>query len=352
MDEIKKFYVGILHIKEKFALDLIEQINALPLVTNKKGTSIRIEADQLNFKEASMDFRSKYHLIIDRGSHLLRHIIGIFMNLAFQGVYILNNPLSFHYFICNKDVGYALAHSLGVNVPPSYVLPAHNRYLFDEEAFIASHSLPWDSMIERVGFPCYIKPAEGRGGFDVYKAENKKKLLIYYSESGNKVMTLQKSVESPYPWHIRCLCVGKKIIPIKYIFQPNDQSQYIYDQNFLTCEQGQKVIDSAKIINRVFGYEMNSIEFILDDKGEPWAIDFNNPIPDARDKVLGKIYYKDYLDAIIDRIKEVACYDESYSYPFLPPLNQYAEIARMDIPRERKFSLALEKANQYYLEQP
>ncbi len=348
MDEIKKFSVGILHIKEQFALDLIERINALLPAKNKKGLLVKIEAEQLVFREASMDFRGKYDLIIDRGSHLLRHNIGIFMSLAFQGVYIINNPLSFHYFISNKDVGYSLAHSLGIHVPPSYVLPAHNRYLFEEETFIANHSLPWDIILGSTGLPCYIKPAEGRGGFDVYKVDNKKKLLIHYSESGNKVMTVQKAIESPYPWHIRCLCIGKKIIPIKYIFQINDQSKYIYDLDFLTCEQGQRVIDSSKIINRVFGYEMNSIEFILDKNGIPWAIDFNNPIPDAREKVLGEIYYKDYIEAIISRIKEIALSPDS-RYTFLPELNPYAEIARMDIPREEKFTLALAKANEYYL---
>ena len=33
------------------------------------------------------------------------------------------------------------------------------------------------------------------------------------------IMTVQKMVDTETEWHVRCICVGKKIIPIKYIFR-------------------------------------------------------------------------------------------------------------------------------------
>ena len=66
-------------------------------------------------------------------------------------------------------------------------------------------------------------------------------------------------------------------------------SRYFFEEAFLSAETGRKVLDYAKVINRAFGYEMNPIEFIIDRQGEPWAIDFNNPVPDSRREVLGEV---------------------------------------------------------------
>ena len=125
-----------------------------------------------------------------------------------------------------------------------------------------------------------------------------------------------------------------------------DMSEYIFDPDFLTPEQGKKIIESSRIINRAFGYEMNSIEFIIDKNGEPWAIDFNNPIPDGRANVLGPVFFNDYQNAFIERAIEIAKYRPKYL--FLPKLNEFSEIAQMKISKEEKFDLALAEANKYY----
>ena len=159
-------------------------------------------------------------------------------------------------------------------------------------------------------------------------------------------MTVQSYVESSPPWHVRCLCIGRKIIPMKYIFGRGDQSRYIYEENFLTQEQGQEIIDSTKIINRAFGYEMNSVEFILDTQGNPWAIDFNNPVPDARKNLLGDIFYDDYVHAMVQRVCEVA--REGASRFFVPDINRYSSLSRLQVSRKEKFKIALKIADEYY----
>jgi hypothetical protein len=92
---------------------------------------------------------------------------------------------------------------------------------------------------------------------------------------------------------------------------------------------------------------MNSVEFILDHQGVPWAIDFNNPIPDGRREALGDDFYQDYQEALVDFVKQVA-YEQKPSY-FLPDLNPYSRIAQMSCSLEEKYKLALQEANLYYL---
>jgi len=335
------FYVGLLHFNEAFADDLRQKLNALPILHKKDGTEVKIETDNITIHEVSIHYPTKYNLILDRGSHLVKHAMGVFVAFAFRGIYIINNPLSFHYFIANKDVGYAMAYELGINIPPTFVLPP---YYTRGRPYPHCQELNWNRIVEQMNWPCFIKPAEGRGGFQVHKAYNLEQLLEYYEGSGCEIMTVQKAVQSPYPWQVRCLCLGRKIIPIKYFFK--GEPEYRFEENFLTPQQGLRIIESCQILNRLFGYEMNSVEFIIDEQGEPWAIDFNNPIPDARREILSEIFYNDYLAAMIQRISEIATQD--IQYPFLPEINAFAEIARMPVSREEKFQLARQVAQKYY----
>jgi len=92
---------------------------------------------------------------------------------------------------------------------------------------------------------------------------------------------------------------------------------------------------------------MNSVEFMIDNNGTPWAIDFNNPVPDGRLRALGSVFFNDYQNAFIERVKEVVF--NKPKYLFLPNLNNYSEIAQMDISKKEKFELAVKEANKYYL---
>jgi len=341
------FRVGLLHFTNPFGLELEKRLNSLEPFEDKDGNSVRMSAEHVAIHEIDLDFRTSYDMIIDRGSHLFKQGIGILMSYAFKGIHIINNPLSFHFFIENKDVGYSIANELGVKVPTTYILPPHTTPHLEGEQFNYHRLFDWEGMMEKVGFPCVIKPAEGRAAIAVNIAHDMEELLYHYNESKERIMTVQKLVNSPHEWQIRCLCIGKKIIPIKYIFRKFDGSEYLYDEDFLTEEQNKKVIDSCRIINRAFGYEMNSVEFFLDEDGEPWAIDFNNPIPDGREKVLGSGFYNEYQNGLVERAIEVA--KTRPEYLFLPNLNRFSQIAQMNVSREEKYQLALAEANRYYL---
>ncbi|MEK7485360.1 MAG: hypothetical protein AABZ60_13630 [Planctomycetota bacterium] len=340
------FYVGVLFLYSPFGNEFLKRLNQLPPFLNKKGEQIRIVAEHLPIQEIEIQEPIRYHLIIDRISYLLKHSVGILMNYAFRGVHIINNPFSFHYFLEQKDAGYSLASALGIPVPKTFILPTfHTPRLFLDD-FKYHRPLQWGSMLQQVKLPCILKPAGGRGGKDVFILRTQKELLDIYERSNSTVMMLQEKVKTPHDWQLRCICIGKQIIICKYRFGPLDTSKYLEDTDFLSPDQFRRVIDTCRILNRIHGYEMNSIEFILDSQGTPWAIDFNNPIPDGRREALGELYYEQYQNAMIEMVKEIA-FLNAPSY-FLPDLNPYSKIAQLQCSPEEKFAKALDEANKYY----
>ncbi len=341
-----QFHIGLVYFTEAFGDALLEQINAAPAVVNRKGESVELVAEHMEITEFDIDYESHYSLVIDRGSHRLEIARGVLMSHAFRGVHVINNPLSFHYFIAHKDVGYSVVRRLGVRVPPTYVLPPHSSPGLEGGDFRFHREFQWEKMMSKVGFPCYLKPAEGRAAFGVSKCRDMQDLLEAYNTSGNQSMTVQASIESPHEWHLRCLCVGREIVVMKYIFRPQDRSEYLPDGDFLSAQQLREVVESCRIINRTFGYEMNSVEFVLDTQGHPWAIDFNNPVPDGRPEELGEVFFEDYLGALTRRAAELA--RGGGVSLFLPDLNAFSAIARLDIDESTRRAKALAQANLFY----
>lgn len=346
MGKTLDYNVGLLYLKNKFGDDLLERLNDYSTF-QRNGESIKIKAEHVRIHEVDIDFRTKYSLFIDRCSHRIPQAVGLFMIFAFRGVEVINNPLSFHYFIANKDAAFAMAKSLGIPVPQTFILPSHDTPQLKQDEYLFHEPFNWLSMVEEVGFPCLLKPAKGQAALDVNIVSDLNELWHHYNLSGNKVMTLQQKVPSNHDWHVRCLCIGRKIIPIKFIFRNQDASEYIFDEDFLNDETGKKVVECARILNRLFGYEMNSVEFIIDPDGVPWAIDFNNPVPDSRREMLGDIYYNDYLEAMVELVVDKSRLNKKGS--FLPGINEFSEIAGLDIPVEEKYGKALAAANEYYL---
>lgn len=342
----RQYHIGLLYFTESLGEGVIEMINAQPPVIDIHGDEVELVAEHMEVTEFDIDYETPYSLVIDRASYRLPIARGVLMSHAFRGVHVINNPLSFHFFIAHKDVGYSIAKRLGVRVPPTFVLPPHRSPGFESKDFRFHRAFNWDEMMAKVGFPCYLKPAQGRAAWGVTKCRDMQELLEAYNVSGDDSMTVQASVPSPYPWQLRCLCVGREVIVMKYIFRTEDRSEYLQDQDFLTPELGREVVDSCRIINRAFGYEMNSVEFIIDRQGRPWAIDFNNPVPDGRKSQLGEVFHENYTSALGNRAREIAIGAEKTL--FLPDLNTFSAIAQLEItPLERR-ALTLEQANLYY----
>jgi hypothetical protein len=106
-------------------------------------------------------------------------------------------------------------------------------------------------------------------------------------------MTLQEFID--FTQYVRCFTFGKTdILPVHY--DPKDR-RYIVDHKYLSAELGERVVKDAQTINLALGYEMNTIEFAIQD-GVPYAIDFLNPAPDfERDRITAF-----YFEQVVDRM--------------------------------------------------
>ena len=113
-------------------------------------------------------------------------------------------------------------------------------------------------------------------------------------------MTLQEFIN--FDKYVRCFTFGKSdITPVHY--DPKER-KYLVDHNYLSPELGARIVKDAQTINEALGYEMNTIEFAVQD-GVPYAIDFLNPAPDMERDRITEFYFEHVVDKmarlVIDR---------------------------------------------------
>jgi hypothetical protein len=110
-------------------------------------------------------------------------------------------------------------------------------------------------------------------------------------------MTLQQFIH--FDQYVRCFTFGKTdIVPVAY--DPH-QRRYLVDHEYLSPELGARIVRDAQTLNNALGYEMNTIEFAVQD-GVPYAIDFLNPAPDfERDRITPH-----YFEIAVQRMAQLA----------------------------------------------
>jgi hypothetical protein len=218
-----------------------------------------------------------YSVIVDRLSHEVPFYRFFLKNAALAGAYVINDP--FWWSSDDKFFGYSLAAKIGVAVPRTVLLPQRSYMKgIDPSRSLRNLEFPldWEAIAEYVGFPAFLKPADGGGWKNVTKVENMAELMAAYNASHELVMTLQEGIE--FDQYIRCICIGKEFIyPIQY--DPKRRCYVENDGAFMPKALETQVLDGAYALNHALGYDMNSVEFACRD-GVPYAIDFTNPAPD------------------------------------------------------------------------
>ena len=125
-------------------------------------------------------------------------------------------------------------------------------------------------------------------------------MFAAYDQTAPYCMTLQEFID--FDKYVRCFTFGKMdILPVHY--DPKER-RYIVDHKYLSAEIGERVVKDAQTINLALGYEMNTIEFAIQD-GVPYAIDFLNPAPDFERDRITAFYFEQVVDKmarlVIDR---------------------------------------------------
>jgi len=285
--------VGLLCGREyAFPPAFLERVNTL-------GKPHGITAEFIKLAGTKMGEPSGYHVIVDRISHEVEYFRAYLKHAVLEGTYVINNP--FWWTADDKFFNYSVAQKLGVAVPKTVVLP-QKGYPADIDLTAESlHNLDfpidWDGLLDYVGRPAILKPYSGGGWKHVYKVNDRDDLIRAYDQTAPYCMTLQQFIH--FDQYVRCFTFGKTdIMPVAY--DPH-QRRYNIDHAYLSAELGERIVRDARTLNLALGYEMNTIEFAVQD-GIPYAIDFLNPAPDfERDRITPH-----YFEIAVQKMAELA----------------------------------------------
>ena len=266
---------------------------------NTLGRPHGITAEFVKLTGTRMGEPSGYRVIVDRISHEVEYYRAFLKHAVLTGTYVINNP--FWWTADDKFFNYAVAQKVGVAVPKTIVLPQKSYPpeidLTAESLHNLGYPIDWDGLLDYVGRPAILKPFSGGGWKHVYKVNNREELIAAYDVTGPYCMTLQQFVH--FDQYVRCFTFGKTdIIPVRY--DPHER-RYLVEHEYLTPELGARIVRDAQTLNTALGYEMNTIEFAVEN-GVPYAIDFLNPAPDfERDRITAH-----YFDIVVEKMATLA----------------------------------------------
>src|SRR5258708_22897152 len=161
-------------------------------------------------------FTSPYRVLIDRIRQEIQHYRFHLKCAALAGTYVINDP--FWWSADDKFFGYSLAARIGVAVPRTILLP-QKSYLasINPEKSLRNLEFPldWDGIFDYIGFPAFLKPADGGGWKHVTRCDTREDVLRAYDERGTLSMTLQECID--FDEYARCICIGKDVVlPSQY----------------------------------------------------------------------------------------------------------------------------------------
>ena len=294
--------VGLMCGREyAFPPAFLERVNTLGKPHGITGEFVKVAGTK-------MGEPSGYHVIVDRISHEVEYYRAYLKHAVLEGTYVINNP--FWWTADDKFFNYSVAQKLGVAVPKTVVLP-QKGYPADIDLTAESlHNLDfpidWDGLLDYVGRPAILKPYSGGGWKHVYKVNDRDDLIRAYDQTSPYCMTLQQFIH--FDQYVRCLTFGKNdIMPVAY--DPH-QRRYNIDHAYLSPELGERIVRDARTLNMALGYEMNTIEFAVEN-GVPYAIDFLNPAPDfERDRITPH-----YFEIAVQKMAELAIDRALHGHP-------------------------------------
>ncbi|MGB0064294.1 MAG: hypothetical protein WBP85_07590 [Terracidiphilus sp.] len=289
--------IGILFgVENSFPSALVETINN----RNHEGVS----AEFVLTGAVEIGQAPRYAVLIDRISHDVPFYRAYLKQAALQGAVVINNP--FWAEADDKFFNYALARRLGVNVPPTVLLP-HKQLpngTSDKSMRNLEFPLDWDCVFAAVGEHGFLKPIDGGGWRDVYEVRGREEFFRAFDQTRDLCMVFQKAVE--FTEYFRCFVVGQKKVRIM-AYDPRlpHPERYLKDaarpRTLHARLLWRKMEEDAIKLCRGLGYELNSVEFAVKD-GVPHAIDFMNPVPDADVHSVGD----EHFAWIVDQVAELA----------------------------------------------
>jgi len=293
--------IGILFgMENTFPPALVEKINSMKV----DG----VEAEFVKIGGIRMDEPKKYAVIIDRISQDIPFYRAYLKNAMLQGTIVINNP--FWWTADDKFFNYALAHKIGVAIPPTVILPhqKHPPDTTDQSMRNLIFPLNWDEVFAYVGFPAFLKPYSGGGWKHVYKVHSPEEFFHFYNQTGDLCMTLQHGVE--FEEYFRCYVVGQEKVHImRYDPKAPFHERYVKGNPPPSAKMKERVEKDAITLCKALGYDLNTVEFAVEE-GVPYAIDFMNPAPDAEVTSVGQENFEWVINAVAEMAVKKALSDE------------------------------------------
>ena len=277
-------------MEESFPPALVDRINAMGVPG--------ITAEHLKVGGVKMAEPSGYDVIVDRISHDIPFYRSYLKNAVLTGTRVINNP--FWWSADDKFFNYALATRLGVAIPPTVLLPhkEHPPGTTDRSMRNLQYPLNWEEIFAYVGFPAFLKPHDGGGWKSVYKVDTPAELFAAYDESAQLCMTLQGAVR--FQEYFRCYVVNReKVHVMRYDPSQPHHLRYVPGNPPPAPGLHQRIVSDALKLCRALGYDLNTVEFAVED-GVPYAIDFMNPAPDAGLESVGPENFRWIVDAVAE----------------------------------------------------
>jgi len=267
----------------------VKRVGILFGMENTFPPALAARINELNGKDVVAEFvsvggikmaaPSDYRVIVDRISHDIPFYRAYVKNAVLNGTIVINNP--FWWSADDKFFNYALASQLGVAIPKTVLLPhkQHPPDTTERSMRNLMYPLNWEEIFDYIGFPAFLKPFSGGGWKHVYQVNSRDEFFRYYDGTGDLCMTLQAAVN--FDEYFRCYVVGQEKVHVM-VYDPRRPHHERYVQNPPPTDPKlyDRVVRDALTLCRALGYDLNTVEFAVQD-GIPYAIDFLNPAPDA-----------------------------------------------------------------------
>jgi len=264
--------IGILYgVERSFPPALAETIR-------RRGEG-RVTAEPVQVGALRQDLHAPYDLIVDRISHEVPFYRTFLKTAAAQGTQVVNNP--FWWSADDKFLDNVIARAAGVAVPRTFLLPhkSHPPNTTDASFSNLAYPLDWDGVFAHLGFPIFMKPADGGGWRDVYKVNDAAEFFAAYDKTGSLCMMAQEAIE--FTDYYRCYVLGRERVRVmRYDPKLPFERRYVLDAPPADPALLARVERDALTLCRALGYDFNTVEFAIRD-GVPYAIDFMNPAPDC-----------------------------------------------------------------------
>jgi glutathione synthase/RimK-type ligase-like ATP-grasp enzyme len=252
------------------------------------------------------DARPPYDLILDRISHEVPFYRAYLKAAAALGVQVVNNP--FWWSADDKFLNNVIAQSVGVAVPKTVILPhkSHPPNTTGDSFSNLEFPLRWNDVFDYLGFPIFLKPADGGGWKNVFKVSTPAEFFAAYDTTSHLCMMAQEAIA--FTAYFRCYAIGRRSVRIM-AYNPNAPHAERYVRNGAPIEPtlSAKLQRDCLALCRALGYDFNTLEFAVQG-GIPYAIDFMNPAPDCDAHSVGPDNFEWVLQAaaefLVERVRK------------------------------------------------